>query len=150
MKLPSFFSFIRTIGLAAACLILLAASGITAAGQMTPMPTPKTQDTTPTKTQDKMPDKTQDKPDDMDAMDEAEIPHAFFTHEGLPDEVGTFALRTSAAVLRIDGQTKGDFGFHLETGLTKRIGLRIRNDRFLNSDHTEVMFQFTAVKSKKR
>ena len=139
----------RTVCLAAAaCLILLSASGLTAYGQMTPMPTPKTQDKTPTKTQDKMQDKTQDKPDDMNAMDEDEIPHAFFTHEGLPDEVGTFALRTSAAVLRIDGQTKGDFGFHLETGLAKRIGLHIRNDRFLNSDRTEVMFQFAAVKSK--
>ncbi len=136
MKLPNFFSCARTIGLTAACFFLLAASGLTAYGQMTPMPTPKTHDKTP------------DKPDDMDAMDEDEIPHAFFTHEGLPDEVGTFALRTSAEVLRIDGQTKGDFGFHLETGLTKRIGLHIRNDRFLNSDRTEVMFQFTAVKSK--
>lgn len=147
MNLTSFFSFTRTIGLAVACLILLATSGLTANGQMTPMPTPKTADKTPAKSQDKLPDKTMDKPDDMDAMDE-DIPHPFFTHEGLPDEVGTFMLRTSAVVLRIDGQTKGDFAFHLETGLTKRLGIHIRNDRILNSDHTEVMFQYAAVKSK--
>ena len=147
MKILKLLNFIRTIGLTAACLILLAASGLLTNGQMTPMPTPKTADKSPAKSQDKVPDKTMDKPDDMDAMDE-EIPHAFFTHEGLPDEVGTFALRTSAVALRIDGQTKGDFGFHLETGLAKRIGLHVRNDRFLNNTRTEFMFQFAAVKSK--
>ena len=33
-------------------------------------------------------------------------------------------------------------------GLTKLIGLHIRNDRFLNSDKTEAMFQFAAITNK--
>lgn len=84
---------------------------------------------------------------DSDTMEE-ELPHGFFTHEGLPDEVGSFSLRTSALAMRIDGETKGDFAFHLETGLTKRIGLHIRNDRFLNLTRSEAMFQFAVIKSK--
>jgi hypothetical protein len=84
-----------------------------------------------------------------DAMpEEMEVPHGFFTHEGLPDAVGSFSLRTAALATRVDGKTQGDFAFHLETGLTKNIGLHIRNDRFLNSPMTEAMFQFVAITSK--
>ena len=79
---------------------------------------------------------------------EMEVPHGFFTHEGLPDAVGSFSLRTAALATRVDGKTQGDFAFHLETGLTKTIGLHIRNDRFLNSPRTEVMFQFAAITSR--
>ncbi len=78
---------------------------------------------------------------------EMEVPHPFFTHEGLPDPVGSFSLRTAAVVTRVDGKTQGDVAFHLETGLTKTIGLHIRNDRLFNSPRTEVMFQFAAITS---
>ena len=83
---------------------------------------------------------------DSGAM-EMEVPHGFFTHEGLPDAVGSFSLRTAALATRVDGKTQGDFASHLETGLTKTIGLHIRNDRFLNSSMTEAMFQFAAITS---
>ena len=77
-----------------------------------------------------------------------EIAHAFFTHEGLPDAVGSYSLRTSGLATRIDGETKGDFAYHLETGLTDSIGLHVRTDQFLQSRRSEVMFQFVAWKSK--
>ncbi len=73
---------------------------------------------------------------------EMELPHAFFTHEGLPEGVGSYSLRVAALTSRIDGESQNDFAFHLELGLTKLIGLHIRNDRFLNSPKTEAMFQF--------
>lgn len=76
-----------------------------------------------------------------------EIAHPFFTHEGLPDAVGRYSLRTSALATRIDGATKGDVAFHLETGLTPTIGLHLRSDQFLQSRRSEVMFQFVAWKS---
>ena len=82
------------------------------------------------------------------AAEEPELPHAFFTHMGLPEGVGVFNLRTLALATRAEGQTDGDFAFHLETGLTPRIGLHIRNDRFLDSPRTEAMFQFAAFVSK--
>ncbi len=82
------------------------------------------------------------------AQEEMEVPHPFFTHEGLPDPVGSFSLRTAAVATRVDGRTEGDFAFHLETGLTKSIGLHIRNDRFLNNKRTEAMLQFVAFTNK--
>ena len=81
----------------------------------------------------------------MPAAEEPELPHAFFTHMGLPEGVGNFNLRVLGVVTRADGRSDGDVAFHLETGLTRRIGLHIRNDRFLDSPRTEAMFQFTAL-----
>ncbi|MCC6208309.1 MAG: hypothetical protein IT488_09170 [Gammaproteobacteria bacterium] len=76
-----------------------------------------------------------------------EIAHPFLSHEGLPDAVGSYSLRTSGLSTRIDGETKGDFAFHMETGLTETIDLHVRSDQFLQSRRSEVMFQFVAWKS---
>ena len=81
------------------------------------------------------------------AKDE-ELPHPFFTHMGLPEGVGNFNLRVLGIATRTDGKSDGDFAFHLETGLTKNIGLHIRNDRFRTNEKTEAMFQYTALISK--
>ena len=80
--------------------------------------------------------------------EEPEIAHPFFTHMGMPDPVGSYSLRVPVTATRMDGNTKADFGFHFETGLSKTIGLHIRNDRFLNNSHSEIMFQFAAIRSK--
>lgn len=80
--------------------------------------------------------------------EEPELPHPFFTHMGLPEGVGNFNLRTLGLATRAEGKTDGDFAFHLETGLTRLIGLHLRNDRFLDSPRTEAMFQFAAFVSK--
>jgi hypothetical protein len=79
---------------------------------------------------------------------EMDIVHPFFTHMGMPDAVGHYALRLSDVATREEGHTRGDFGFHLETGLSKRIGLHIRNDRVLNNAHTEIMLQYAAIRSR--
>jgi hypothetical protein len=80
--------------------------------------------------------------------DDEEIAHPFFTHMGMPDPVRSYSLRLPVTATRMDGNTKADFGFHFETGLSKTIGLHIRNDRFLDNTHTEIMFQFAAIRSK--
>jgi hypothetical protein len=80
--------------------------------------------------------------------DDEEIAHPFFTHMGMPEAVGIYSLRLAALATRMDGNTKGDFAFHFETGLSKIVGLHIRNDRFLDNTHTEIMFQFAVIKSK--
>jgi hypothetical protein len=81
------------------------------------------------------------------AEGEMDMPHPFFTHMGLPDPVGHYALRLSGVATRAEGHTRGDFGLHLETGLLDRIGLHIRNDRVLNNAHTEIMLQYAAIRS---
>lgn len=80
--------------------------------------------------------------------DDEEIAHPFFTHMGMPEAVGVYSLRLAALATQMDGKTKGDFGFHFETGLSKFVGLHIRNDRFLDNTHSEIMFQFAVIRSK--
>lgn len=77
-----------------------------------------------------------------------EVPHPFFTHMGLPEGVGVYSLRVLGLASSADGRNAGDFAFHLETGITERIGLHIRNDRFRNNEKTEAMLQFAAYVSK--
>ena len=79
--------------------------------------------------------------------EEEEVPHPFFTHMGLPEGVGVYSLRILGTAARVDGKNMSDVAFHFETGITERIGLHIRNDRFRNNDKTEAMFQFAAYVS---
>ena len=76
-----------------------------------------------------------------------DVAHPFYTHMGMPDAVGSYALRLSGVATNNGGSTKGDLGFHLETGLSQTIGLHLRNDRVLDNPHTEITFQFAAVSS---
>ena len=93
--------------------------------------------------------KYQNANDKMGQMsNDKDLAHPFFTHMGMPHEVGSYSLRLAALATQIDGKTNGDFAFHFETGLSKFIGLHIRNDRFLQESHTEIMFQFAAIRSR--
>lgn len=76
-----------------------------------------------------------------------DIVHPFFTHMGMPDPVGHYALRLSGVATREEGKTHGDVGFHLETGLAERLGLHIRNDRVSHNAHTEIALQYAALRS---
>lgn len=126
-----------SIAIAIACFIAFATWGLPAYSQQMP------QDTTAPAAQT-----NQDNQTDKTGMEEEEVAHPFFTHMGVPEGVGVYNLRLSGLATRTDGRTDGDFAFHIETGLTKFIGLHVRNDRFLNNTRTEAMFQFAAVRSK--
>ncbi len=130
--------FVRRFGGATfAGLIALAAPGLPAMGQQPPQSA-----TAPAMGQ------KQDKTAAKSGMQDEEVAHAFFTHMGVPEVVDVFSLRLAGLATRVDGRTEGDFAFHFETGLTKFIGLHVRNDRFLDKPRSEVMFQFAAVRSK--
>ncbi len=127
----------RAYSIALVCLMMFAAWGLPAYSQQMP------QDTTAA-----APGKNQDNQTDKVGMEEEEVAHPFFTHMGVPEGVGVYNLRLAGLATRTDGHTDGDFAFHFETGLTKFIGLHVRNDRFLTNTRTEAMFQFAAVRSK--
>lgn len=97
-------------------------------------------------TNDRMPGMNmgEQKQDTMKSMD---IAHPFFTHMGMPEGVGNYTLRLAGIATSDAGDTEGDFGFHLETGLSRTIGLHIRNERALTNPHTEIMFQFATSSS---
>lgn len=82
------------------------------------------------------------------SMQDDEVAHPFFTHMGVPEAVGVFNLRLAGLATRVGRRTDGDVAFHFETGLTRSLGLHVRNDRFLDRPLTEVMFQFAAVRSR--
>jgi hypothetical protein len=82
----------------------------------------------------------------MDGGDQ-EVAHPFFAHMGMPEAVGVYSLRLGALLTRAEGNRDGDFAFHFETGLTKFIGVHLRNNGILDRQHTELMFQFAAVRS---
>lgn len=107
--------------------------------------------------QHKEPLKMDPKPEQEMKMDTStemeEVAHPFLSHMGVPEAVGVYSLRISGLYSSMENieegsNGNGDFGFHFETGLTDFIGLHIRNDGFLNSQHSEVMFQFAAIRSK--
>ena len=123
--------------MAAACLMLSAASAPPAYSQQMP------RDNKASAAAEKQ-DTVADKP----GMNEEEVAHPFLTHMGVPEGVSVYNLRFAGLATRTDGATKGDFAFHLETGLTKFIGLHVRNDRFLTNTRAEAMFQFAALRSK--
>lgn len=139
MEMLNVLNFAQKTGvMVAACSLMLAILGLPAYSQQMPQKSP----ITPASVEE------QAKPGDMGDEEEEEIAHPFFTHMGIPEGVGVYNLRLEGLVNRADGITKGDFGFHFETGLTKFIGLHVRNDSFLNRTRSEVMFQFLAIKSK--
>ena len=76
-----------------------------------------------------------------------EVAHPFFTHMGMPEAVGVYSIRLGGLITSTDGKRSGDFAFHFETGLTKFIGFHIRNDGVSDRQHTEMMFQFAAIRS---
>ena len=80
------------------------------------------------------------------AMDNsmAAMVHPFFTHMGMPHKVGEYNLRFAVLSTQIDKKSEADFALQFETGLTKFAGLHL----VLESDKTEIMFQFAALKSK--
>jgi hypothetical protein len=80
--------------------------------------------------------------------EEKDLPDPFFSHMGMPEAVGTYSMRFSALSSQIDGKSVADFAFHIEIGLSKIVGLHIRNDRFLANPASEIMFQFLVLKSK--
>ena len=130
---------LRTAVMASTCLLAFGLCGLSAYGQQAPPSS-----NAPAAGQQ------QDAQAGMPQMsdEEEEVAHPFFTHMGVPEGVGVYNLRLAGLVTRADGRTKGDFAFHFETGLTKYIGIHVRNDSFLNRTRSEVMFQFAAIRSK--
>ncbi len=142
--MKSFSSLTSLFGvITSTCFILLSFCASSAYAQQ-PMPMPKPTPTPPITSQPPAPQTDAGQMSD----DEVEIAHPFFTHMGMPERVGVYSLRLAGLSNRVDGRTKGDFGFHFETGLTKYIGIHVRNDSFLERTRSEVMFQFAAIRSK--
>lgn len=76
------------------------------------------------------------------------LPMPFFTHMGIPYNVGTYGVRVATLPTRVDGKTTTEFNFQFETGLSKTVGLFIGGDGLFDDATLEAMFQFLVWKSK--
>ncbi len=83
-----------------------------------------------------------------DMQSQMMLPMAFFTHMGMPLDVGSYSLRAAVLPTRNDGETKTEFNFQLETGLSKTIGLFLGGEGLFDDPTLEAMFNFLAWKSK--
>jgi len=73
--------------------------------------------------------------------------HPFLTHMGMPDSPGELSARMMSVDQRSDGATSGTYGFHLETGISDKLGLHLRNDAVKFNNNTELMLQYAVLKS---
>jgi len=74
------------------------------------------------------------------------FPHPFFNHLGMPDKPGMLSVRVTGYRQGYSEEpSRGDFAFHLETGLYDRLGLHIRNDAIKEGFRTDVMLMFTVL-----
>ena len=86
---------------------------------------------------------------DMKVMqDQMMLPMAFFTHMGIPLNVGTYGLRVAALATRNEGKTNTEFNFQFETGLSKTVGLFLGGEGLFDDATLEAMVQFLVWKSK--
>ncbi len=89
------------------------------------------------------------KQEDMkDMQNQMMLPMSFFTHMGIPVDVGTYSLRVAALLDQNEGITTADFNFQFETGLSKTVGLFVGGEKLLDDTALEAMFQFLVFKSK--
>ncbi len=94
--------------------------------------------------------------DQRDMQNQMMLPMAFFTHMGIPLNVGTYGLRVAALKTESEDKTNTEFrrrshteyNFQLETGLSKTVGLFIGGAGLFDDPTLEAMVQFLVWKSK--
>lgn len=79
---------------------------------------------------------------------ETMLPMPFFTHMGIPYDVGTYGLRLAVLPTINEGKVNTKFNFQFETGLSKTVGLFIGGEGLFDDPTLETMFQFLVWKSK--
>ena len=87
--------------------------------------------------------------EDMKHMQKMEmLPMPFFTHMGIPFDVGTYNLRVAALPTQIERKTTTEFNVQFMTGLSKTVGLHLGAQGSFEAPTLEAMFQFLVWKSK--
>lgn len=83
-----------------------------------------------------------------DMQNQMMLPMSFFTHMGMPLQVGTYGIRIAAVSSQNEGKSNIEYNFQLETGLSKTVGLFIGGEGLFDDPTLEAMVQFLVLKSK--
>jgi len=84
------------------------------------------------------------------------IPTAFFTQMGIPLNIGTYSFKAAGLPTQIDGKTKMQYNFQLESGLSKTVTFYLDGkalffnptlEESLQFPVIDAMFQFSVIKS---
>ncbi|MBC7588952.1 MAG: hypothetical protein H7178_11410 [Chitinophagaceae bacterium] len=86
---------------------------------------------------------------DMKDMQKDEmLPMPFFTHMGMPLNVGSYNLRAAVLPTQNDGKTNAEYDIQFMTGLSKVVGLHLGAKGTFIDPTLEIMTQFLVWKSK--
>ena len=83
-----------------------------------------------------------------DMQNQMMLPMSFFTHMGIPLNVGTYGLRVAVLQTQNEGKTNTQFNFQFETGLSKTVGLFLGGEGLFDDPTLEAMVQFLVLESK--
>lgn len=83
-----------------------------------------------------------------DMQNEEMLPMPFFTHMGMPLNVGTYNLRAAVLPTKNDDETNTEYDIQFMTGLSKVVGLHLGAKGTFDNPTLEVMTQFLVWKSK--
>ncbi len=83
-----------------------------------------------------------------DMQNDEMLPMPFFTHMGMPLNVGSYNLRAAFLPTQNDGKTNAEYDIQFMTGLSKVVGLHIGAKGTFDNPTLEVMTQFLVWKSK--
>lgn len=73
--------------------------------------------------------------------------HPFLTHMGMPEGVGEVSTRITSVEQRINGESSGTYGYHIEAGIIDRLGIHLRNDAVKFNESSELMLQYAVLRS---
>ena len=76
------------------------------------------------------------------------LPMPFFTHMGMPMDVGVYNLRIAALPTQNVGKTNTEYDVQFMTGLSKTVGLHLEGRGTFRNPTLEAMVQFLVWKSK--
>lgn len=76
------------------------------------------------------------------------LPMPFFTHMGMPMDVGEYNLRVAALPTISEGKGHTELNVQFMTGLSKTVGLHLGSKGTFKDQTLEAMFQFLVWKSK--
>ena len=86
--------------------------------------------------------------DMKDMQKEGMLPMPFFTHMGMPLNVGSYNLRAAVLPTQNEGKTNAEYDIQFMTGLSKVVGLHLGAKGTFIDPTLEIMTQFLVWKSK--
>ncbi len=74
--------------------------------------------------------------------------HPFLSHMALADPPGEVSFRLNGIQIRSGENLTTDFGYHIEAGIVKNLGIHLRSDGVKSSQFSEIMLMYNVLTDK--